>query len=431
MKKKLVAAILAGLTMTVATPAFVAANSFADVPANHWAYNAVNTLAADGIIDGYGDGTFKGDKLMTRYEMAQIVARAYNNYETAQAQDKALMDKLAKEFGDELKALGVRVAILEKNQSNIKVTGESRIRYLSDDADKITGTDKFDMRQRLYLNAKVNEHVSYTGRLEATFKDGLATDADVKFNQNYFTLTDVGIDTALLGRVPAMAGKNLNVGKPSNNDGLILVQKAGDVTFTGFVLDEGQNTQFNGIYAGIDLGKKADLEVGFTRGDAVSGNPETESFDIGASAQLGGGFSLVAEYVDTDLKNYVGDDNPSAFAVQLVKGVKTTKVGALMNGLNIVDKTKVHTSGFLVGYRKVEDNALWNGGAASRYSGSTVLNSTIVGANDVDNTKGMYYAFQNVLAKNTILSLEYQDLEVDSTGADYNKTFAAHVQFWF
>lgn len=423
MKKKLVAAILAGLTMTVATPAFVAANSFADVPANHWAYNAVNTLAADGIIDGYGDGTFKGDKLMTRYEMAQIVARAYNNYETAQAQDKALMDKLAKEFGDELKALGVRVAILEKNQSNIKVTGESRIRYMDSDQDLVDGTDSFDMRQRLYLNAKINDNVSYTGRLEATFKTG-SNNGETRFNQNYFTITDVGIDKMLIGRVPALAGKTLNVGKPADNDGIILVQKAGDVTFTGFVLDEDHNTQFNGIYAGIDLGKNADLEVGFTRGDAVSATqPQAETFDIGASVQLGKGYSFVAEYVDTDNKDAADGDG---YAVQLVKGVKTTKIGTIMSGMNIVDKAKPHTSGFLIGYRELEDNALWNDGTASRFNKSTTLNG-----GEADNVKGMYYAFQHVLAKNTIFSLEYQDMEREDNGDDVEKSLAAHVQFWF
>ena len=52
-----------------------AANPFSDVPAGHWAY-VVCKLAAAGIVDGYPDGTYKGDRTMTRYEMAQIVAKA-------------------------------------------------------------------------------------------------------------------------------------------------------------------------------------------------------------------------------------------------------------------------------------------------------------------------------------------------------------------
>ena len=53
-----------------------AANPFADVPAGHWAYESINKLAAAGVVEGYGDGSFRGDRLMTRYEMAQIVAKA-------------------------------------------------------------------------------------------------------------------------------------------------------------------------------------------------------------------------------------------------------------------------------------------------------------------------------------------------------------------
>ena len=75
-KKTLVSAITAALVVGAASTTFAAANPFSDVPADSWAYDAVTTLAADGVIDGYPDGTYKGQNTMTRYEMAQIVARA-------------------------------------------------------------------------------------------------------------------------------------------------------------------------------------------------------------------------------------------------------------------------------------------------------------------------------------------------------------------
>lgn len=50
-------------------------NPFTDLPNNHYFYNAVTTLASRGIISGYGDGTFRGDKTITRYEMALSVAK--------------------------------------------------------------------------------------------------------------------------------------------------------------------------------------------------------------------------------------------------------------------------------------------------------------------------------------------------------------------
>ena len=99
--------VVLGMAMALGvTASAYAANPFSDVPANSWAYDAVNKLAAEGIIDGYPNGTFGGDRLMTRYEMAQIVAKAMAK--------GANVDRLAAEFADELDSLGVRVAGLEK-----------------------------------------------------------------------------------------------------------------------------------------------------------------------------------------------------------------------------------------------------------------------------------------------------------------------------
>ena len=76
MKKTMAAALAAALTVGAASTTFAAANPFSDVPRDHWAYDAVTQLAADGVVEGYGDGTFRGDRSITRYEMAQMVARA-------------------------------------------------------------------------------------------------------------------------------------------------------------------------------------------------------------------------------------------------------------------------------------------------------------------------------------------------------------------
>ena len=75
MKEKcFLTAFAIGMGLTV--NCFAAANPFADLPADHWAYDAVAQLAADGIIEGYGDKDFQGSRNITRYEMAQMVARA-------------------------------------------------------------------------------------------------------------------------------------------------------------------------------------------------------------------------------------------------------------------------------------------------------------------------------------------------------------------
>ena len=163
MKKSLVLAMAMALGVTASA---YAANPFSDVPAGHWAYDSINKLAAAGVIEGYGDTTFGGDKLMTRYEMAQIVAKAMAK--------GANVDKLAAEFADELDNLGVRVANLEKKADNVKVTGEMRYKYMSKQGDANVDKDgnhnsfENDLRSRIWVTGQINDDWSYTGMLENT-----------------------------------------------------------------------------------------------------------------------------------------------------------------------------------------------------------------------------------------------------------------------
>ena len=127
-KKHLIAATVAAVTACTATTAFAATNPFTDVPAGHWAYDAVAQLAQDGVIDGYGNGTFNGDQKLTRYEMAKMVAKAMAKSNVSST-DKGLVDKLSAEFGDELNNLGVRVAKLERNADTVKWSGNFQQKY--------------------------------------------------------------------------------------------------------------------------------------------------------------------------------------------------------------------------------------------------------------------------------------------------------------
>ena len=120
MKKTLVSALTTALVVGAASTTFAATNPFSDVPADHWAYDAVSQLAADGVIEGYGDTTFRGNQNITRYEMAQMIAKAMAKTDVSAA-DKALIDKLAAEFSDELNTLGVRVSNLERNADKVSI----------------------------------------------------------------------------------------------------------------------------------------------------------------------------------------------------------------------------------------------------------------------------------------------------------------------
>ena len=123
MKKSLVSAVSAALIISAASTALASDNPFSDVPAGHWAYDAVSQLQQDGVVNGYVDGTFKGDSMMTRYEMAQIVAKAMAKQSSQPGSvaknDKAMVDKLMVEFKDELTNMGIRLDEIEKRLDNL------------------------------------------------------------------------------------------------------------------------------------------------------------------------------------------------------------------------------------------------------------------------------------------------------------------------
>ena len=189
MKKSLVLAMAMALGVTASA---YAANPFSDVPAGHWAYDSVAKLAAAGVVDGYADGAFDGDKLMTRYEMAQIVAKAM-----AKGAD---CDKLAAEFADELDTLGVRVAKLEKGADNVQITGQLRATYRMQD-----GEDSSDLRTRLWVTGQVNDDWSVTGMFQNT-EVFQGTEAQEKTGEEDIKLKRIYAE-GKIGGVEVLAGR--------------------------------------------------------------------------------------------------------------------------------------------------------------------------------------------------------------------------------
>ncbi|MBE8951565.1 MAG: S-layer homology domain-containing protein [Quinella sp. 1Q7] len=170
MKKTVVAALAAAFVVGATSTTFAAANPFSDVPAGHWAYNSVAKLAAEGVIEGYGDGTYRGDRNITRYEMAQMVAKAMAK--NPSGANKAELDRLAAEFRDELDALGVRVSNLEKYADKVTWTGELRYRYWNNREKMRDGGDKWkrssnSLQMRFFPTAEVNDHWKLKARITA------------------------------------------------------------------------------------------------------------------------------------------------------------------------------------------------------------------------------------------------------------------------
>ena len=166
MKKTLVSALAAALVVGAASTTFAAANPFSDVPRDHWAYDAVTQLAADGVVEGYGDGTFRGDRNITRYEMAQMVAKAMAKGDMS-ASDRALVDRLAAEFADELNNLGVRVSNLERNADMVKWNGKLQYTYESLREEGQPKDNSNELLFRLEPKAEINDHWHAIARLDA------------------------------------------------------------------------------------------------------------------------------------------------------------------------------------------------------------------------------------------------------------------------
>ncbi|MBP3780862.1 MAG: putative porin [Selenomonas sp.] len=213
MKKSVVSVLSACLVMGAVASVSAAANPFADVPADHWAYDAVSTLAADGVIDGYGDGNYRGERNITRYEMAQMVAKAMANGRGSAA-DKALIDKLAAEFSAELNNLGVRVANLERNADMVKWSGEARYTFYSQRTENAKGdTDSSNTNEvllRLEPQAEINKNWNVHARLDAKvdLKNDTTDEVSLKRLWAQGNYKNFSIK---LGRIPSGTSYNKNL----------------------------------------------------------------------------------------------------------------------------------------------------------------------------------------------------------------------------
>lgn len=398
------------LAMTIAmgiTASAYAANPFSDVPAGHWAYDAVNKLASEGVAEGYPDGTYGGDRLMTRYEMAQIVAKAMAK--------GANVDRLAAEFAGELDSLGVRVANLEKKADNVRITGQIRYEYgdRNGDMQKTKGkVAQHRLRSRIFVNGNINEDWSYTGRFEnnQSLKNSSGDDT-VRLNQAYVN--------GRLGGVKLIAGK-------------------GDhYTGNGFVYDD------TAEFIRATYGK--DVQV-----SAYVGKPVTTASDYGYEKMWGGEVSgkigrltLAAGYdefkdskgsADAYSGGYVpakkGDDN-GIWNVSAKYKFDDFTLGAtyLHSDVDVYNSpyNDVDTDGYVIsaGYKGADKNKPGSWGLLANYydqgAGTFVAHTMYPGDWGYymdEGFKGYMVGGGVTLAKNMVYQLHYYDLEGKESGLD-------------
>ena len=345
MKKVLALAAVAALTAGVSA---YAANPFSDVTADDWAYQAVSDLSAQGVVEGYPDGTFKGERNMTRYELAQIVARLMAKEDQLNAEQQATLDKLAGEYADELANLGVRVSNLEKKVGNISWSGDARMRYINNA--KTNDKDAWDGRLRLTVKGQVNDSTYAQGRIATNMwfkdagddvaKDGNTTMDRLFVNHNFGDKTSV-----VLGRQDLTVFGGLEYddafdgAKLAYNDGKFDAYAAfGQLNAGKF---DSEDAAFGGLGYDFGAAKLNAAYFNFT-GDKTKDNYKFDSI-WGANLVVPvQDFSVFGEYWDSN-----ADKNDSAYQAGL--------------GYSTLDASKPGTFALNVAYNKVGANAYFGG----------------------------------------------------------------------
>ena len=417
-KKTLVSAITAALVVGAASTTFAAANPFSDVPADSWAYDAVTTLAADGVIDGYPDGTYKGQNTMTRYEMAQIVARAMAKTDLEKA-DKALVDKLAAEFAEELDNLGVRVADLEKKSDNVKWGGELRYRYYDIDRDSKAGDEThnkvlFRLEPKAYIG-----NSGWTANARLDYEMNLSTDENndgVVVDRAYVEGPLFGA-TVTAGRTPVFTAQ-----------GLLFDDRISGGT-VAFGSDEFKTTLAAGRYSEDDhsKGNAKDITAEYYGVQFDYTPNDNLALNAGYTALTGIDAKYKADYVlnaDDNTANfwYAGGkyafDKNVAFVGEYAQNTEANTEDQAWTaelqykGANPAD---AGSWGMYAGYRQIETFA----SIAPTYD-------DIIGAG----YKGAVVGASYVPAENILATIEYFDGEETVSGQDASKFFA-NVDFFF
>ncbi|QDR82715.1 S-layer homology domain-containing protein [Sporomusa termitida] len=475
----LMAITLSGTTLTPGTAQAALAQSFNDVPPNHWAYAAVTKLAHAGIVTGYDDSHYKGDKTITRYEMAVIVAKAIDKYEAANDADQQVIDKLSAEFASELNKLGVRVVKVE-TKTNTWISGETRLRFMGNEAnapgmEKLKGSDRFEFRQRIKINGNINENISITARLNATSKMGNYGAADgnaVTLDIAAVTAKDtLGFDRIRLGRYFYDSFTHGLFGKAIGVDGVRLDKTIGTTRFTGSVNNVvGNGTAANAFKdsaAGdaetvtaaqltFQASNRLNLTSGYywsdiagTSGNTVAGSmnittgdsfKSSQGWAVGFDVKLGDKLLLISDYVATKLNGVNGAhlaDSPKGWAVELTNATKMPP--AYFEAKPLTDYRKVNDFGWSISYRSVEAGAVpygiggFDGQAVSATTRTTTYPTYIKGT---DNIKGISIALASTIAKNVTWTIGMQDLKIkDSklTGgvSDLGKSYISKIEFFY
>ena len=422
MKKTLVSALTTALVVGAASTTFAAANPFSDVPADHWAYDAVSQLAADGVIEGYGDTTFRGNQNITRYEMAQMIAKAMAKTDVSAA-DKALIDKLAAEFSDELNNLGVRVSNLERNADMVKWNGKAEYTYYSHrdkDANKKTNDDQ--LLFRLEPSAEVNSHWHVNARLDASTdlaKDNKDDNADASLRHGSDSIQDTDVTLKRVWAQGNYGNFQVKLGKFAqiDNDSIF------DTSFSGAEVQFGNKVTFT---AGAGR-QNMDADSDFTQ--KFGHNEDTANYQYAGLGYADGKFVGGVDYhhLNADSFQYAKEDgtkqaNEDNANIWLAKAAyrfdKTNALnGFYANNTSADDFDNAWSAQYSYKGAQAENKGTWGAWTAYRYLGAnTALFSTFDAI--LAGQKGWEIGANYAPFKNIVATLRYgngKDIRTDNS----------------
>ena len=402
--KKQFAAIFAATAVLGVTTAF-AANPFSDVTPDSWAYQAVSQLANAGIVNGYPDGTFKGQNNITRYEMAQMVAKAMANQDRANAEQQAMINRLADEFSNELNNLGVRVARLEDRVGNVKVTGDARLRYRDAEHEK----SKFDARARVQFNAKVNDRTDAVVRLSSgNFELGNSQNGG---NANA-TIDRAYVNHKFGERVSLKAGRfGQTIGGGLAFDG----------TFDGAQFNAGNDkVNFQAAYGYAVSGEAA----GLTKEQNVTNTILNLNGKVGKHTMVGGFYDRVNQDSTNGYKNIYGFNADANFDKVWVGGewLKDSHV----------DESQAWTAGLGYGDYNIAKKGSWDvKGQYFNAKANAPIVDTTYNHLYTTNAKGWMASVNYALQNNVGLSANYGFDWKTQDGADLNDFYRADLNYKF
>ncbi len=434
MRKSITTALSAALIIGTASTTF-AAEPFSDVPQNHWAYGALSRLQKAGVISGYGDGTFRGENPITRYEMAQMVANAmiyleeYDKMleknpeivkgvslsvnENLSSHERRLrnmqvdlkvrsdIDRLANEFRNEIDDLGVRISNLEKHSDMVQWTGEVRYRYWNDKTAGVRQNSN-QIQVRFFPTVQINDTWAAKARITATdnMKSDSSGDAELTFIYAEGKYDKLKID---FGKMPLftyadqglVADDFFSGGRLTYNVNENIEAKFEAGRWKGYNSDTDPAADYVGIEALYDNDEGIDGGIAYRHFKLDDGKAKILS--IGGAYQLNDDMKIAAAYA----RNSKADDHKNAYSIEW------DYLGA--------DKKIPQSWGAFVAYRYIGDEV----GIAPTFDtyGRT------------GNKKGFDFGGNYVPYKNTLAAINY--FHGKSFNGGTNKVFFTRASWFF